>query len=437
MPYPNVQKLRDLVQEIELVGQLQHERGSHNLQAILRESERELQKTLSELNKVPVDQRMAEKEPNDLDSIRALRPKGPRRIWKEFDKEVYRNKLEGGLLGRFAGCTLGAPVELWPVEKMKALAEEFGQEFPPTRYWKYVPEPKSLRYDFSPVEAYTRGGMDGVPVDDDIVYTILGLLIVEEYGLAFTTEEVGKAWLKYLPHACTAEEVALNHLKAGVPAEKAGEKENPYREWIGADIRSDPWGYLAPGWPERAADMAYRDAYLSHRRQGIYGSMFFAATIAAAFTVEHPIEAVEIGLTEIPKDCASAKAIRWAFKVAPEIKDYRDARAAVDQKFSGMDPVHTINNACLTVFGLSIGGTDLTRVISETVAMGLDNDCTAATAGSIVGVIIGQDAIPERWTKRFNNRVHSYLIDHPKFSISGLLKRFTKQARGVYESELR
>ena len=73
------------------------------------------------------------------------------------------------------------------------------------------------------------------------------------------------------------------------PADKAGEKNNPYREWIGADIRSDPWGYMAPADPEYAADMAYRDAFLSHRRQGIYGELFFSAAIAAAFALDDPV----------------------------------------------------------------------------------------------------------------------------------------------------
>jgi hypothetical protein len=49
----------------------------------------------------------------------------------------------------------------------------------------------------------------------------------------------------------TAEKVALDNLKKGMPAGKAAEKDNPFCEWIGADIRADPWGYLAPGWPER------------------------------------------------------------------------------------------------------------------------------------------------------------------------------------------
>ena len=130
-----------------------------------------------------------------------------------------------------------------------------------------------------------------------------------------------------------------------------------------------------------AADMAYRDAYISHRRQGIYGEMYFSAVIAAAFAVDHPVEALEIGLSEIPKECRLAREVRWALEMAPQIGDYAQARAAVDERLAGMHGVHTINNACLTVWGLTIGGTDLTRVIAETVAMGLDNDCTAATAG--------------------------------------------------------
>jgi len=104
----------------------------------------------------------------------------------------------------------------------------------------------------------------------------------------------------------------------------------------------------------------------------------------------------------------------------------------VENKFKGMSPVHTINNACLTVFGITIGGEDFTKVISETVAMGMDNDCTAATAGSIVGAIVGKKRIPQKWYKNFNDTVHSYLIGKKKFSISGLVKRFTKQASVMY-----
>ena len=193
--------------------------------------------------------------------------------------------------------------------------------------------------------------------------------------------------------------------------------------------------YMAPAWPEKAAAMAFRDAYISHRRQGIYGEMFFSAAIAAAFAVKHPFEAIELGLTEIPRQCALAQAIRWALKASPKIKDYQQARDAVDKKFAGMSGVHTINNACLTILGLGIGGTNVTKVIGETVAMGLDNDCTAATAGSIVGAITGKAGVAARWTKPFNNTVHSYLIKKPKFRIDDLVKRIARQAMAVYDAD--
>ena len=432
MAYPKTPDLSKLVSQLSLYSQLKHEYGAKNIPSILKRAEKDLRSALLELKKLPIDKAMAAREPSDLASIKRLRPKGPRRLWDGIDRELFLEKCEGALLGRMAGCTLGAPVEGWPIHRMKNLAKENGDAFPPEDYWSYVYYPRAKRYQVSPVESYTRPKMKGVPVDDDVVYTLLGLLILEDFGPDFTTEDVGRAWMKYLPYAATAEAVALANLREGIPARKAALKSNPFCEWIGADIRSDPWGYLAPGWPEKAADMAYQDAFISHRRQGIYGAMYFSAAIAAAFTVADPVEALEIGLTEIPKGSALAKAVRWALRIAPQIKNYQMARDAVDERFGGMSGVHTLNNACLTIWGLTIGGTDLTKVIGETVAMGLDNDCTAATAGSIAGAAIGKEGIPEHWYRNFDNTVHSYLIGKKRFTISGLAKRFTRQAIRVH-----
>lgn len=436
MTYPKTPNFKQLAEELTLYAQIKSEYGATGVSGPLTDAAKALRSALTELKRLPIDQDLAKQEPNALEKIRTLRPSGPRRMWNSFDKHAYGERLEGALLGRMAGCVLGAPVEFWPIERMKALAEVNGDAFPPNDYWSSVPDPQEKRYQFSRREEYTRNGMKGVPVDDDIIYTLLGLLIAEDHGPDFAIADVGKTWIKYLPYACTAEDVALKNLQKSIPASRAGVTGNPYCEWIGAGIRADPWGYMAPGWPERAAAMAYTDAYISHRRQGIYGEMYFAAAIAAAFAVHDPVEALRIGLSEIPKNCALAKAVRWALRVSPEIRDYKQARAAMDKKFKGMHAVHTINNACLTVWGITIGGKDLTRVIGETVAMGMDNDCTSATAGSIVGAVIGKRAIPEHWYRNFNNEIHSYLIGKKHFSISGVLNRFEKQARKVHSQQL-
>jgi len=431
MAYPKRPGCAALLSQMDRYAELKHEYAARGIAPVLAEAETALKSALRKLKRLPVDKALARQEPNALDRIRALRPRGPRRLWAGFDKKEYLERVQGALLARMAGCTLGAPVEGWPVERMESLAKENGEKFPPVDYWTRVPDPYSKRYGVSRREEYTRNKMNGVPVDDDIAYTLLGLLIVEDFGPDFTVADAGRAWLKYLPMACTAEKVALDNLRKGVPAERAAEKDNPFCEWIGADIRADPWGCLAPGWPEKAAEMAWRDAFLSHRRNGIYGEMFFAAAIAAAFAVDDPREALEIGLTEIPRGCATAKAVRWALKTAPRVRDYRDARRRVDERFTGMHEVHTLNNACLTIWGLAIGGTDVTRVLGETVAMGLDNDCTAATAGSIVGAVVGKKRIPAHWRRRYDNTVHSYLIGRPKFRINDLVARFCRQAERI------
>ena len=361
---------------------------------------------LAELRALPDDPALLAAEPDDLPGIRALRPAGERRYWNELPEATHRDRLEAALLGRFAGCVLGSIVECWEVDQMERWAAYLGDAFPPTDYWSAAERPHDLKYRTSPREDFTRAKMDGVPTDDDLIYTQLGLLILEDYGVDFSLDDVGAAWMKYLPHAATAEGIALANLHAGVPASEAAVVDNPFIYWIGADIRSDPWGYAAPGYPELAAEFAWRDASISHRRNGIYGAMYFSAVISAAFALGDPLAALEAGLAEIPADCLLARELRWALEVAPSIKNYREARAnAVDERYAGMHRIHTINNAVLTAWGLTIGGDDFTKVIGETVAMGLDNDCTAATAGSIFGAAYGKAAIPKHWYKDFNNKV--------------------------------
>ena len=432
MAYPHIPNLTELAEQLKLYSQLQHEYGAQGIEPVLSEAAQAMQRSLDALQALPIDMELARREPNDLAEIKRLRPDGPRRMWSHFRANEYHERLQGALLGRFAGCTLGVPVEFWSIEQMQSWAAEIGDDFPPTNYWSQVTNPHHIQYNVSRRDAYTRGNMHYVPVDDDVTYTLLGLLIAEDYGIDFTVDQVGKAWVQYLPMACTAEKVALENLQQGVPAVRAAEVNNPYREWIGADIRADPWGYLAPGFPEYAADMAYRDACISHRRNGIYGEMYFSAVIAAAFAVDHPLEALKIGLTEIPEECALAQAVQWALDVAPSISCYREADTAVKEHFAGMNGVHTIINACLTIWGLTIGGVDFTRVISETVAMGMDNDCTTATAGSIVGAIVGKRGIPEYWYANFNDTVHSYITGHPTFAISDLLSRFATLAQRTH-----
>lgn len=392
---------------------------------------REMARLRRKMERLSPPRALLAKEPNTLPGIRALRPKGPRRQWHSIPLAIYRDKLAGAWLGRCAGCTLGACVEFHEIADMQTLAKATGAKFPPTDYWRDAWVPYRMRYGKDATRNYTRDRMSHVPVDDDLTYTLMDLFILEDYGPHFTTGDVGKAWLKYLPMACTAERAALENLKKGIPATRTALVDNPWLEWIGGDIRADGWGYVAPGWPEKAAELAFRESFISHRFSGIYGTMFVAAAISAAFVTNDTEEALKVALTEIPRDCRTSQAVRWALGQKGRVRNWKDAREAVDRKFAAMSHVHTDNNLCLSVFGLLIGRRDFTKVIGETVAMGMDNDCTAATAGSIFGAAYGRGAIPSHWTRPFRNRIRTYMNGREWLTIRDTLKRFEKGALAV------
>lgn len=432
--YPDFSELERMRLELCEYARLKCEQGAgEGASTLVAQLDEAVRQTIQKLKELPDDPALTAREPNSLEAIRALRTSGPRRCWQSLPQEAaLLEKLEGALLGRMIGCILGVPVEGASVESMEAWSNYIGKAFPPVDYWEQTQSPEVMNYYRHYRHEYQKHEMHMVPVDDDVIYTELALLILEEYGPDFTTRDVGEAWKKYLPYACTAEEIALNNLHAGMAAEQAAEQNNPYCQWIGAAIRSDGFAFAAPGAPERAAAMAWNDAYLTHRRNGIYGEMFLAAAQAAAFAVDDPLEAVRIGMTEIPAECLLYQDLAWALEHVNEVRDHRDARRLVDDRFPGMHIVHTNNNLCLIVFGLALAQGDIVRGLSQTVAMGLDNDCTAASAGSILGAVLGKSKIPPYLYERFNNTLDTYLKGVPHFHFDDMARRFLTAAHKVY-----
>ncbi|MDL2287534.1 ADP-ribosylglycohydrolase family protein [Eubacteriales bacterium OttesenSCG-928-G02] len=356
---------------------------------------------------------------------------GERKPLPAISRESYRNKLLGAFMGRAAGCTLGAPVEGWSMLQMEEYANKLGlKDYPLTDYWPDIPNPDTPRYFIQTFKDYTKKYLNSIPCDDDIGYVLLSLFIAEEgNGLNFTLQNVADAWVKYITVAYTAEEVALNNIKAGIPIEQAGSTNNIYEEFIGADIRCDGYGYLAPCHPELAARMAFVDAFISHRENGIYGSMYFAAVISAAFALNDTKAALEEGMKYIPADCELYQGLRRSLDIWDKIGDYKSASDLVDEWYPGMHNVHTINNACLTVFALALGKKDIGKVVSNAVAMAHDNDCTAATAGSIAGACYGIEALESHWYSCFNDTVNSYFNGEKSYSITDILNRYEKLAK--------
>lgn len=281
--------------------------------------------------------------------------------------------------------------------------------------------------------------------DDDIRYTVLGQRILLGKGASFTTLDVMRTWVDLLPYGqvCTAETQAYRnyllryHVRSGLETEVdwtwIATHQNPYREWIGAQIRADSWGYAAPGRPELAAEFAWRDARMTHVKNGIYGAMFVAAVIAAAFVLDQPLAAIEAGLAEIPQSSRLHHDIRQTIDLCRKhgfkAEAYESVLDGLYQLFGRYDPVHTNNNAALVVAALLLGGADFEKVITIAVMGGWDTDCNGATAGSVFGAMYGAGNIPEKWKAPLHDKLFSEITDYHPIAISECARRSVEIAQ--------
>lgn len=364
------------------------------------------------------------REPNDLDAIRAERPEGPRAIGAGISDEVLRDRTLGGWLGKAAGCMLGKPVEGWRRQQIVDLLEAAG-EYPLSDYFPANPPGEWGGAFSNPASPTLRGNITRGVRDDDTDYTIVGLRIMEAHGKDFQPADVARFWLNHLPYGrtYTAEGVAYRNFVNDVWPPESATLRNPYREWLGAQIRADAWGYACPGKPQEAASLAFRDASVSHTRNGIYGEMWVAATIAAAFVAQGPEQAMRIGLSEIPRSCRLAEAIEKVLAWREEDDSAERTIERILEQYGHYHLVHTIVNAAIVAAAILWGERDFTRSIGLAVAAGLDTDSNGATVGSITGVMIGAEAIPEHWTAPLNDRLESIVAGDSDARIADLAQR--------------
>jgi ADP-ribosylglycohydrolase len=342
------------------------------------------------------------------------------------------DRVLGGWLGRIAGNMLGKPVEqgeVWTRDRIDRYLREAGA-LPLT---DYLPEPAgdSDRLALRPEwRGCVRGRIHGSCRDDDVDYAVLGLHLLETHGFGFTTEQVGDLWLLRLPYlqTFTAERAAYRNLANGLKPPLTATYDNPYQEWIGALIRADIHGWTCPGAPGRAALLARRDAVLSHTGNGVYGAMWAAALISAAFTAPTVREAVEQALAVIPASSRLARTVRRVASLHDARLTWEETLATVSEETAGLGWIHTVPNAAVLTAGLLYGDGDFTRTITLTVRGGLDTDSNGATAGSVAGVFGGASAIPGQWTDPLRDTVRSAVFGFDGVRISELAERTLRLA---------
>ena len=373
-------------------------------------------------------------EPSMLDGIRKARPAKHTHPAFTLSEDTLKDRILGAWLGRCVGCTLGKPVEGLTRAQIETYLKAAGA-YPLNDYIPLIdtmPEGVELHPSFVDT---VRGKIVYMSRDDDTDYTILGLHILEKYGPGFTSADVGETWLNSLPYnmVFTAERIAYRNLCSDVFPPDSAATHNPFREWIGAQIRADGFAYAAAGLPEVAAELVFKDAAVSHVKNGIYGEMFIAAVISAAFLTDDLEEMIRIGLDQIPQHSRFAEMVAKVQQWSKENPNWQTTWDKIANDYGTYFWAHTLNNAAIVLMALLYGNGDLEKSLSIAVMGGWDTDCNGATVGSIIGAWKGAAALPVSWTGKMNNLMHSAVNGFDNTLITDLALRSWRTSQTVRE----
>lgn len=378
-------------------------------------------------------------EPSKLAEILAVRPAAVKIPAMKLGRNALLDKAHGAWTGRCAGCLLGKGVEGRHSSQIENYLKSQGRWPLTTWFSNQADEAVRAENKFPPPDnPFYAENITCMVEDDDTNYTTVGLAVMKRKGAAFTPEDIAEFWLRQIPilHCCTAELVAYRNTVNLLPVPdgqgnfagpySTATYRNPYREWIGAQIRGDFFGYACPGDPQRAAELAYRDAALSHVKNGIYGEMWVAAMLAAAYVCDDVEQVIRAGMAQIPANCRLHEDLAQVLAWRAAGLSYEQAIGTFRQRWNehnGHHWVHTNSNAQLVAVALLWGEMDLGTTLCRAVMPGFDTDCNGATAGSVLGLILGRKALPAEWADPIRDTLVTGVHGYHEVSLSDMAAR--------------
>ena len=312
-----------------------------------------------------------------------------------LNRDEFRDRVLGCWTGKNIGGTLGTPFE--GIREMPEL-------------------------DF-----YTHD-LNGDPLpNDDLDLQLIWLFAAEELGVyQITPRRLAEYWANYESAPMGEYRNCLANIACGFYPPLSGSCNNSRWRWSnGAWIRSEIWACFFPGFPDEAARCACIDACCDHEGEGIWAEVFTASLEAAAF-VEHDIrKLIGIALARLSPDCRIARSVRAAIAARDRGLTLAEAREEVVAFNADTGFFQAPQNIGFLTLALLYGEGDFEKTVLSAVRCGDDTDCTAATAGSVLGIILGRSRLPENWCAPIGNKIITKCIGGYGMAVPGTLDELT------------
>jgi len=309
----------------------------------------------------------------------------------------YIERCYAGWLGKLIGVRFGIPIEGWEFERIRKV--------------------------YGKLDCYIDNYKKMLAADDDVnvPLALLGALYDFTHTSEITSEQIGITLLNNAPHehgffwwggyGISTEHTAYINLREGIKAPLSGSVEHngeAVAEQIGGQIFIDPWGLIAPGDPNLAAQYAEKAASVTHGGNGVYGGMFVAAAIACAFTRKNIRDVIDTALGVIPADCEYVRMAKdiIGFHDCDSSKNWEKAFSHIKANW-GYDrypgSCHIIPNSAVMIMSMLYGSGDFSETLCICNMSGWDTDCNAGNVGTIMGVFAGLKGIDPKWRTRIND----------------------------------
>lgn len=313
-----------------------------------------------------------------------------------FDRSDLEQRIYNGWLGQLAGGSFGTAIEGYTGEKITSVYGDIRS---------YIIPPETT--------------------NDDVVYELVLLDVFEKMGRNITSRELAREWVKQIPFGWSAEWIALRNLNQGIFPPESGSFNNPYSNWIGAQMRGMICGMLAPGWPMEAARLAHIDGVISHDNNGVYGEIFAAVLTSLAFIRSDPQTILTEAIEYIPQKSLYASVVRNCLEIVNKYSNPADAWKILEKTYEEYNWIDAHNNIAAVIVSLWYCKNDMTECFSLLAKAGLDVDCNGGLAGNVLGII---EPVTSHWAQPLGDLLETYLKGKEKISIRELSTRTTKLA---------